>query len=129
MGLIVKSVRQTLRRLISPESAYVVRKWHHVTTRLLDERAVQSAMMIAIFYILTYAIGAIIGIFFGYEPVQALFDSVSAGSNTGLSCGVTSPTMPALLKIVYIVEMWAGRLEFMSLFALGGYIMALFRGR
>jgi hypothetical protein len=37
--------------------------------------------------------------------------------------------MPALLKIVYIVEMWAGRLEFMSLFALGGYLMALFRGR
>jgi trk system potassium uptake protein TrkH len=129
IGLIVKSVRQTLRRLISPESAYVVKKWHHVTTRLLDEPAVQSAMMIAIFYILTYAIGAIIGVFCGYEPVQALFDSVSAGSNTGLSCGVTSPTMPALLKIVYIVEMWAGRLEFMSLFALGGYLMALFRGR
>jgi trk system potassium uptake protein TrkH len=129
MGLIVKSVRQTLRRLISPESAYVVKKWHHVTTRLLDEHAVQSVMMIAIFYILTYVIGAIVGVFCGYEPVQALFDSVSAGSNTGLSCGVTSPTMPALLKIVYIVEMWAGRLEFMSLFALGGYIMALFRGR
>jgi trk system potassium uptake protein TrkH len=86
-------------------------------------------MMIVIFYIITYAVGAIVGIFYGYEPVQALFDSVSAGSNTGLSCGVTSPTMPALIKIVYIIEMWAGRLEFMSLFALGGYILAFFRGR
>jgi trk/ktr system potassium uptake protein len=37
--------------------------------------------------------------------------------------------MPVVMKIVYIFEMWAGRLEFMSLFALGGYIMALFRGR
>jgi trk system potassium uptake protein TrkH len=129
MGLIFKSMIQTIRRLISPESAYVVKKWHHVTTRILDEPAVHSAMLIVIFYILTYAAGAIIGVFYGYEPLQALFDSVSAGSNTGLSCGVTSPAMPAFLKIVYIVEMWAGRLEFMSLFALGGYIIALFRGR
>jgi trk system potassium uptake protein TrkH len=129
MGLIFKSMTQTIRRLLSPESAYVVRKWHHITTRILDEPAVHSAMLIVIFYILTYAIGAIVGVFYGYEPVQALFDSVSAGSNTGLSCGVTSPAMPVLMKIVYIIEMWAGRLEFMSLFALGGYIMALFRGR
>jgi trk system potassium uptake protein TrkH len=129
MGLIFKSMLQTIRRLISPESAYVVKKWHHITTRVLDDPAVHSAMLIVIFYILTYAVGAIIGVFYGYEPLQALFDSVSAGSNTGLSCGVTSPAMPALMKIVYIVEMWAGRLEFMSLFALGGYIIALFRGR
>jgi trk system potassium uptake protein TrkH len=129
MGLIFKSILQTVRRLISPESAYMVKKWHHITTRILDDPAVHSAMLIVIFYILTYAVGAIIGVFYGYEPVQALFDAVSAGSNTGLSCGVTSPAMPVLLKIVYIVEMWAGRLEFMSLFALGGYIMALFRGR
>ena len=129
MGLIFKSMLQTIRRLLSPESAYVVKKWHHITTRILDDPAVHSAMLIVIFYILTYAVGAIIGVFYGYEPVQALFDSVSAGSNTGLSCGVTSPAMPVVLKIVYIVEMWAGRLEFMSLFALGGYIIALFRGR
>jgi len=129
MGLIFQSMLHTIRRLISPESAFVVRKWHHITTRVLDDSAVHSAMLIVIFYILTYAVGAIIGVFYGYEPVQVLFDSVSAGSNTGLSCGVTSPTMPAFLKIVYIVEMWAGRLEFMSLFALGGYIIALFRGR
>jgi trk system potassium uptake protein TrkH len=129
MGLIFKSMQLSVRRLISPESSYVVKKWHHITTRVLDEPAVHLAMLIVIFYILSYAVGAIIGIFYGYEPVQALFDSVSAGSNTGLSCGVTSPSMPVLLKIVYIVEMWAGRLEFMSLFALGGYIVALFRGR
>jgi len=129
MGLIFQSIRQSIRRLISPESAFVVKKWHHITTRVLDDPVVYSTMMIVIFYIITYAVGAIVGVFYGYEPVQALFDSVSAASNTGLSCGVTSPTMPALMKIVYIIEMWAGRLEFMSIFALGGYILAFFRGR
>lgn len=129
IGLIFKAMSQAIRRLISPENACVVQKWHHITTRILDEPATYSVMMIVIFYIMTYAVGAIVGVFYGYEPVQALFDSVSAGSNTGLSCGVTSPAMPVMMKIVYIIEMWAGRLEFMSLFALGGYIMALFRGR
>jgi trk system potassium uptake protein TrkH len=129
VGLIFKAMSQAIRRLISPESSYVVKKWHHITTRILDEPATYSVMMIVIFYIMTYAVGAIVGVFYGYEPVQALFDSVSAGSNTGLSCGVTSPAMPVLMKIVYIIEMWAGRLEFMSLFALGGYIIALLRGR
>ncbi len=129
VGLIFKAMSQAIRRLISPEKACVVQKWHHITTRILDEPTTYSVMMIVILYILTYAVGAIVGVFYGYEPVQALFDSVSAGSNTGLSCGVTSPAMPVMMKIVYIIEMWAGRLEFMSIFALGGYVVALFRGR
>jgi Trk-type K+ transport system membrane component len=37
--------------------------------------------------------------------------------------------MPTAMKIVYIFEMWAGRLEFMSLFALGAYMVAMLRGR
>jgi trk system potassium uptake protein TrkH len=87
------------------------------------------AMLIVLSYIAIYAVGTLAGVFCGYEPMQALFDSVSAGSNSGLSCGVTSPAMPSVLKIIYIMQMWAGRLEFMSLFALGGYILSFFRGR
>ncbi len=129
MGILGKATSRLVRGLISPESAHPIRKWHHLTTRVLDDSVIQAAALIALFYIITYAAGAIVGVFYGYEPVQALFDSVSAGSNAGLTCGVTSPAMPVVLKIVYIVEMWAGRLEFMSLFALGGYILAFFRGR
>ena len=33
------------------------------------------------------------------------------------------------MKVVYLFEMWAGRLEFMSLFGLAGYLVAFFRGR
>jgi trk system potassium uptake protein TrkH len=129
MGLIFKGFVQSIRRTLAPETAHVVEKWHHIHTRVLDEQTVSMAMLIVLSYIGIYVAGALAGVFCGYEPLQALFDSVSAGSNTGLSCGVTSPAMPALLKIVYIMEMWAGRLEFMSLFALGGYILSFFRGR
>ena len=120
---------QEVRRLISPETARTVEKWHHISTRVLDDVTLRMAMLIVLSYIGIYALGTVVGVYYGYDLVQAMFDSVSAGSNTGLSCGVTSPTMPTLLKLVYIFEMWAGRLEFISLLALIGYLVALFRGR
>jgi trk system potassium uptake protein TrkH len=59
---------------------------------------------------------------YGYPMADALFESVSAGSNTGLSCGVVQAGMPTLLKIMYMLEMWMGRLEFLSVFTLFGFI-------
>jgi trk system potassium uptake protein TrkH len=129
MGIIFKGVIQDVRRLISPESARIVEKWHHISTRILDDATVRTAMLIVLSYVGIYAMGTIIGVYYGYDLAQAMFDSVSAGSNSGLSCGVVSPAMPTLMKGVYIFQMWAGRLEFMSLFALAGYLVALFRGR
>ena len=129
MGIIFKGVIQDVRRLISPESARIVEKWHHISTRLLDDATVRTAMLIVLSYVGIYALGTVVGVYYGYDLVQAMFDSVSAGSNSGLSCGVVSPTMPTFMKVVYIFQMWAGRLEFMSLFALAGYLVALFRGR
>ena len=129
MGIIFKGVIQDVRRLISPESARIVEKWHHISTRLLDDATVRTAMLIVLSYVGIYALGTVAGVYYGYDLVQAMFDSVSAGSNSGLSCGVVSPTMPTFMKVVYIFQMWAGRLEFMSLFALAGYWVALFRGR
>ena len=39
-------------------------------------------------------------------------------SNGGLVSGIVSPGMPTGLELVYIFEMWAGRLEFVTLLAL-----------
>jgi Trk-type K+ transport system membrane component len=37
--------------------------------------------------------------------------------------------MPNGLKVFYIFQMWAGRLEFLSIFTLAGFVFAVFRGR
>ncbi len=129
MGIIFKSLIQSIRKTLSPESSVVIEKWHHLGSRILEDDTARSVMFIALAYCTTYGIGALVGVYYGYDLVQALYDSVSAGSNTGLSCGVTAPGMPALLKLTYILQMWAGRLEFISLFALLGYGIALVRGR
>lgn len=129
MGVIFTAVIQEIRRMILPESSRVVQKWHHITTRVLDDSTVRAAMLIVLSYIAIYSIGTLAGVFYGYGLLDSLFDAVSAGSNTGLSCGLTSPSMPTAMKNVYILMMWAGRLEFLSVFALTGYVIAWVRGR
>jgi trk system potassium uptake protein TrkH len=129
MGIIFKALIQEIRKLISPESSVIVQKFHHVKDIVLEESHVRGAMLIIIAYVFIYMLGTVVGTYYGHAVVEALFDSVSAGSNTGLSCGVTSPMMPVLMKVVYIFQMWAGRLEFMSIFALAGFIIAAIKGR
>ena len=128
MGIIFKGIVTDIRKLLSPERAIVVGHYHHIRDNTLTDGTVKSAAVIVVLYVLIYVVGAVVGMAYGYPMADAFFESVSAGSNTGLSCGVTQATMPTLLKIVYIVEMWMGRLEFLSVFTLFGFIAASFRG-
>ncbi|PKQ28338.1 MAG: cation transporter [Candidatus Anoxymicrobium japonicum] len=129
MGIFAKSVWRDIKGIVSPESAVVREKIHHVKDIWLDELLIRNTMLILLSYVAIYFIGGLLGIIYGYEPSVAFFDAVSAGSNTGLSAGLATPLMPALLKTWYIFEMWAGRLEFVAIFALFGMAVALFRGK
>jgi trk system potassium uptake protein TrkH len=129
IGVMTKAFFQDVRKMISPESAVVRAKYHHIRDVLLDDGIVRTSMTITIAYITLYGLTSVVGALYGYDFVQSAFEAVSAASNTGLSCGVTSPTMPTLLKVLYILAMWLGRLEFMSVFALAGYGIAMVRGR
>jgi trk system potassium uptake protein TrkH len=129
VGIIWKALVRFMRRILSPSSARVVETWHHLQPRLLNDDVVNSALFIAVSYVLIYTLGTLAGVWHGYDLLSALFESVSVGANTGLSCGLTDPSMPSSLKVVYILGMWLGRLEFLSLFALGGFVVSLMRGR
>ena len=54
----------------------------------------------------------------GYAAAPSMFESVSMVSNVGMSCGIIQPGMPDALKVLYIIDMWAGRLEYVTLIAL-----------
>jgi trk system potassium uptake protein TrkH len=129
MGIITKAVLQDIRRMISPESALISQKYHHIRDVRLDDGLVRTALTITIAYVTLYGLATLAGVLYGFPLDQAAFEAVSAASNTGLSCGVTTPAMPALMKVTYILAMWLGRLEFMSIFALGGYAWSVVRGR
>ncbi|MRR12117.1 TrkH family potassium uptake protein, partial [bacterium] len=129
MGVMSKAVLQDVKKMISPESAVVRAKYHHMRDVLLDDGMVRTAVTITVLYITLYGLTALLGVLYGYDFSQSAFEAVSAASNTGLSCGVTAPTMPAVMKGAYILAMWLGRLEFMSVFALIGYMYSMVKGR
>ncbi|HSK47096.1 MAG TPA: TrkH family potassium uptake protein, partial [Coriobacteriia bacterium] len=123
IGLMIKAVVLEIRRVLSPHTAVVRIKFHHLTDRQLTPELVAGALMMFALYIVTYITGGLIGAAYGYPLDQALFESVSAAANVGLSTGITSPTMPTGLKILYTAQMWFGRLEFFTLLAL---VVAIF---
>ncbi len=125
MGIVFKTMWHNARQAVSPGDALTPVKVHHLRDLWLTDAMVRAAMFIFLSYLASYSIGALAGMAYGYDPAVAFFDSVSAGSTTGLSAGLTSPLMPALLKVVYIVEMWACRLEFVSVYALFGFMVAV----
>lgn len=129
LGIIVKALLQDLKKIILPERAMVMQKFHHIREIFLEDKLVRPALMITLAYLLLYSLGTLVGMLCGYPFIQSLFESTSAAANVGLSCGLTQPAMPQVLKITYILQMWLGRLEFMSVLTLFGFITAALRGK
>lgn len=118
IGIIARSALETMKSAVSPESARIVTDYHHLGRRRLDESEVKAAMTVFILYVVTYVIGALAGIAFGYDAISSINESIAMASNSGMSMGIVTPDMPGALKALYIIEMWAGRLEFVTLLAL-----------
>lgn len=118
VGIIVKAIVAKIKSVLSPDSARITSTYYHAGKRPLTNELVSSAMVIAALYVITYIVGALVGIAAGYDAIPAIFESISATSNAGLSSGIIAPEAPVFMKVVYILQMWMGRLEFLTLLAL-----------
>jgi trk system potassium uptake protein TrkH len=129
IGLTIKAVVNQIKQVLLPEHALVGTAYHQSGRRHLTPELTQSVMIISLLYVALYLLGAGIGLAYGIPLQEALFESVSASANVGLSVGVTDPSMPILLELVYMLQMWAGRLEFVAVFSLLGFVYAWVRGK
>lgn len=129
IGVLFKALKQDIKKLLIPDTAVLIQKFHHIKDYILEDKYVRNAALILISYVSLYMVGTIAGMLFGYSLSDSMFESVSAAANVGLSCGITMPSMPDTLKIIYIAQMWAGRLEFMSILALSGMVFAALKGK
>ncbi|MFC1657788.1 TrkH family potassium uptake protein [Candidatus Omnitrophota bacterium] len=129
LDIFFKALAGEVKKIMLPESTVLVQKFHHIQEVVLEDRQIRFSLLIFLMYLGLYILGTIIGCLCGYPLREALFESVSAGANVGLSCGVTNPAMPAILKLTYIFQMWVGRLEFVSIFTLFGVLVATLRGK
>ncbi len=91
-----------------------------LTPEAMYQEFTKSASL-AIFFFLLIVISAIISTYLipkDFDFADALFESASALATVGLSTGITDPSMSPLLELIYIFQMWAGRLEIIPVFAL-----------
>ena len=87
-----------------------------------------KAATLAIMFFMLVMISSMIGTFFmgsNFNFADSLFEAASAQGTVGLSAGITNPSMSPVLEIIYIFQMWAGRLEILPVLAL---IRAIFWG-
>ncbi|AFA47354.1 TrkH family potassium uptake protein [Acetobacterium woodii] len=123
IGIVFKSIFTDVKRLLSSERNVKVFRFHHIKDQILTDGLVKASALIIICYLITFASGTLIGTFCGYPLASAAFEAASITGNVGLSIGITTPDMPAILKIYDIIAMYLGRLEFLSVFALIGFII------
>lgn len=130
IGVFIKNTLLQVRRQLAPQSASLTSHYEHLKRRRLTHQAAAGAMLLIILYAVTYVTGAIVGVAHGYPPTEALFESISATANVGLSTGITGYEMPVGLKLTYMLQMWLGRLEFLAAFTLiAAVVLALVPSR
>ncbi|ENN96606.1 cation transporter [Methanocaldococcus villosus KIN24-T80] len=113
--VVLKAIYYEIHSVIIPKSAVV---YEHLEDIPLSYRIIREAFVIFSLYIITSFIIAMVFIALGYDPYKSIFDAVSFVSNIGLSLGVVSLKTPLIGKIVAIIGMWMGRLEFIPVLVL-----------
>lgn len=129
VGLIVKSLLRDVRKALTPPAGVVVATYRGRRTHVISDAQVRAAVTMAVLYVLTALVGSLVHVYHGASIEDGLFESTSATANVGLSVGVIGAGMAPSLKIMTMFQMWAGRLEFLSVFCLFGYGVAMVRGR
>ncbi|WP_049997599.1 TrkH family potassium uptake protein [Halococcus sediminicola] len=59
----------------------------------------------------------------GFSPVDVLFEVASAASNVGLSTDVIGASSPPLVKGVFVLVMWVGRIEIIPIVVAGQVLL------
>jgi len=78
------------------------------------QREVGDAAVFSLLYLLILGVSVIIVAHQmgpGFTLADAMMESISAQSTVGLSAGITDPGMPVTLELLFIFQMWVGRLE------------------
>ncbi len=119
--LLIKSIPKTVSFTI------IGKDTKNSKVRLLSKNytyseVVQAATMIFLTAIAVFVSSFIVS-YYGYKPINAIFDCTSAIATTGLSAGVVGPTLPLELKWLFMLLMLLGRVEIMV------FLVALSRTR
>lgn len=120
IGIIFKGIVSDIKKLVSGENSIKVVKYHHIKDLVLDDAIFRASAVVAVLYIILFTGGVILSTAYGYPLAESAFEVASVTGNVGLSLGIISAQMPTLMKWYYMIAMYLGRLEFISVLAMIG---------
>jgi trk system potassium uptake protein TrkH len=110
--LIVVSVfRLILLRTCLPRHAVIAPR---LAGRRLQDEEIHAAMLLILLFVVVAVFSWLPFVVMGYDPLDSLFEVVSATGTVGLSVGVTNAALAPLLKGILCVDMLMGRLEIIA---------------
>lgn len=77
----------------------------------LQDKEIREALGIILLFVIIMLFSWLPFLAMGYDPLNSLFEVVSATGTVGLSAGIIGPDLPVLLKAVLGIDMLMGRLE------------------
>jgi trk system potassium uptake protein TrkH len=100
-----------VKSLLAPSHARLPQKIHHVRDLKVSGDVLKLTGLFVFTYLFVYIISVIIVLFYYQNVAQTLFEVASALSNVGLGSGLITNNSPIVVKIVFIIDFWVGRLE------------------
>lgn len=113
--LLQKGLRWHISKVFLPKNSIKTVRFDN-KTMLAEEMNSELARagIFSLIYILFVFISTLFTLYFmngNFGLADAIFESASAQGTVGLSTGITEPSMSPILEGVYIIQMWAGRIE------------------
>jgi len=110
--IVLRLVQLTVRRVAMPPDAVAQ---PYLSGRRIDADEATRALVLVLLFAALVLLSWLPFLAAGYDPLDALFEVVSACGTVGLSTGIARPELEPLLKGILCFDMLAGRLEIVAL--------------
>jgi trk system potassium uptake protein len=117
--LSIKSIFWKIRQINLPDIAYFSKKYNG---KIIDNAKIRAVYFLIFMWFCFILLGTFMFTFHGYSIQESVFEVISAQSNVGISSGITEQSMPNVLKVMLIINMWVGRLEIIPILSILGVL-------
>ena len=107
----IKGIWWEVKSLLLPRAPEYPERSDHVKDVKIDDGILKLTGLFVFTYLFVYIASVIIILFYYQNVGQVMFEVASAVGNVGLASGLMTATSPSITKIVFIIDLWIGRLE------------------
>ncbi len=124
---ISKGIKWQFARVFLPANAVVSvdLDGRHLDRHAMEREFSEAAIVSLLWLILLLSSSAILvnTVSPEFTYADALFEVASAQGNVGLSAGITGPSMPTVAELMFVLNMWIGRLEIIPVLVLARSVL------